>query len=145
MATNQGWTYVVPVHALETALVQVAAVQRHLLMDRMRIEIHADVTRRLYQGQGPGRVPVGLLSSDIASYALPQGIFLVGDIPVAAISKREPRGTLDRKPHAFTLEVSDASGPEWVYPGDAAGGIFRDAVSMVLFYGTHLAKEILSQ
>lgn len=142
---DQGWTYVVPMHALETVLVQVQATARHVLQERLRVEIHADVTRRIFQGQGPGTVPVGLLSDDITSYALPQGVFLSGNLSVDAIEKRGPAASLHRRPRAMTMEVSDASGPEWVYPGDAAGGIFRDAVTMVLLHGDRLAQEILSQ
>lgn len=116
-------------------------------MERIRIEVHADITRRLARGEGPGTVPIGLLNSDISSWAMPQGLLLTGELDPGSLSKKKPLGRLGRgmAPKAWNLESLRATSPDWVYPGAAGGGVFRDAVDMVRLRGGVLVEELLAR
>lgn len=145
------WTYVVPAAAFEALAVQLPAHRRREVLERARIEVHAEVTRRLFHGQGPGSVPAGLLTSGIDSFATPTSILLTGTTPLREITSRPPRGRLKRTspaPRAWaksSTEAGAASGPEWVYPGNAAGGVFRDAVNTVRLFGDTIVQELLAK
>lgn len=141
------WTYVVPAQALQALSVQLPATARSAFLDRARIEIHAELTRRLARGEGPGTVPTGMLSADITSTSTPAGLYFSGELAPEKIAQREPRGRMLRgNPVARAWgdqSFKDASGPEWVYPGLAADGLFRDAVDMVRVRGHVLVQELL--
>ena len=62
-------------------------------LDRARIEIHAELTRRLARGEGPGTVPTGMLNADITSASTP-----AIEPPPAPISIMSITGTLTGVP-----------------------------------------------
>lgn len=143
------WTYVVPSQTFQSLSVQLPAGRRHEFLDRARIEIHAELTRRLSRGEGPGTVPSGMLNADITSAATPANLFFMGELSPEKISEREPRARMSRSGAIIKAwgnqEASRATGPEWVYPGVAANGLFRDAVDMVRVRGNALIEEILAR
>ncbi len=139
----------VPSQTFQSLSVQLPAGRRHEFLDRARVEIHAELTRRLARGEGPGTVPTGMLNADITSAATPANLFFMGELSPEKIAAREPRGRLLRSGAVMKawgdMEASRASGPDWVYPGAAVNGLFRDAVDMVRVRGHALIEEILAR
>lgn len=143
------WTYVVPAQVLQPLSVQLPARERAAFFDRARIEVHAELTRRLARGEGPGTVPTGMLNADIQSASTPTALFFMGEISPEQIASRAPRARMLRAGRVMkawgAVDERQASGPEWVYPGAAADGLFRDAVDMVRARGHALVEEILAR
>ncbi len=106
-------------------------------IERMKIEIHAEVTREIGRRAGV-MVPVGLRSDAVDSEVSSQGIVFTAEN--APETRRDIRGRLSfsrrRGPRLTPRDVGDH-----VYPSMAAGGLFRNAVEKVILASGPLVTE----
>jgi hypothetical protein len=142
------FSYVVPKPRLQIILAQVDKRLHSEFLERLRVEMHATLTRRL-TNPGTFKNPTGALSSSIESYVGGQGIVLSSPHDYA---KFVEEGTLPYRPKVGGLRNIPGIGlrrvtwksmmkGKWFYPGTAGKGIFRDAVNSVIAQSGMLVRE----
>lgn len=129
------WSYVVPGVTFEILMVQTSIEMRQDLGERIRRAVHAEVTSLASAGQKPGNAPPGAMSADMDSRFVGNNLILSGSVSIEDI---KPAGKLKRTRARFlgNTALDVANGDDWVYPGAAARGVFRDAVRNVVMAGS---------
>jgi hypothetical protein len=120
-------------------------------LERLKTEIHADLTRRM-KTPGTFKRPTGALADSIQSWVSGRGIELYSDLDYAKFIEE---GTLPRRPKLTfagkTVGIPGV-GPrriswkslmdgKWFYPGMAGKGLFRTSASEVLARAGTLVRE----
>lgn len=142
------FAYTVPRPRLQIWLAQVDSRLHSEFLERLRVEMHATLTRRL-TNPGTFKNPTGALSSSIESYVSGGGIVLSSPLDYA---KFVEEGTLPYRPKVGGLRKIPGIGlrrvtwksmmaGKWFYPGQAGKGIFRDSVNDVLALAGTLVRE----
>lgn len=121
--------YAVPLNVFGSIRAQAPPGLGAVLMQELQSDLLKELTRRITEGQTLIRPkPQVLASLDTRVFEGVLWIF-AESLDAGAGGRR----SWARKAVAkFNPSLSDVQGPEWVYPGDAAGGLFRDTVSTVI-------------
>jgi hypothetical protein len=142
------FTYLVPKPRLQVLMSQVNPRLHAEFLERIRVEIHADLTRRMTK-PGTFKNPTGALTSSIETYVGGQGIVIYSPHDYAKFIEE---GTLPYRPKVGGLRKIPGIGlrriswksmmkGKWFYPGIAGKGIFRDSVNAVLGQAGMLVRE----
>jgi hypothetical protein len=130
------FSYLVPYEVLGRLIQQVDPRLQPEFMERLRVEIHCEVTRELGRRAGV-MVPVGLRSDAIGSVNNSQGIlFFADETPKAS---RSLHGTMVR--HRPGVGPIARTVGDHVYPSAAAGNLFRFATEKVAMSAGPLVDE----
>jgi hypothetical protein len=118
--------YAVPLYNFEPARAQVPTHLGSLLLRTVGEEVEKALTSEILKSVPEWRRLSSLHNID--SRVTADVLWIFRDQGTDVKSKKP----WARKPREQFLALADADGPEWVYPGDAAGGIYRRAVDAVL-------------
>lgn len=136
------FTYLVPMTRLQHLLLQVDQRLHPEFLERLRVEIHADLTRRMTK-PGTFKSSTGTLDRSVTSYVSGRGIVLYSPLDYARFVEE---GTKPRRASVGmvgkTVSIPGV-GPrritwkslmegKWSYPGTAGKGLFRTSVDEVL-------------
>lgn len=146
------WVYIVPAHVYESILIQVPVTSRSQASESFRLSVHSEITKRLGRGEGPSTLGLkSVLSADVKTMVSPRAMYISGDVDIKSVAGKEIEAQMFRSRQSglrtwgkSSAEETDASGPDWVYPGRAADGIFVDSVRTVLGLSRFLVEEAMS-
>jgi len=133
--------YAVPLSAFEAIRSQVGPGRLGRLNDEIGTQILTEITRRQHSGQG-------FAASFIAEgldFQVASGVMWITSSTSEGSQDKRRRARLPwrgRQRSPLDMALSDVAGPEWVYPGDAANGLYRDAIQHVILV---LADSIVTR
>ncbi|HET6456518.1 MAG TPA: hypothetical protein VFI02_19100 [Armatimonadota bacterium] len=142
------FSYLVPYTRLVPLLSQIDKRLHPGFVERLRVEIHAELTRSM-QKPGTFKAPSGTLSSSITSWVSGRGIVLHSPLDYARFVEegtRPHRGKIGQTvkiPGIGYRKVTWKSMMEgkWQYPGAAGKRLFANAVDAVLLRGGTVVRE----
>lgn len=164
MAGGQGPdAYAVPLATFETLRAQVPMSHVAALWRELSQDVGREITRRMNVGRGPAGLRADVDATlDVSVVGGLMWIQCQGasalDVPTvhkgpgrARIKgvRRAARGTGQRPWRRgwgkADLALANVRGPEWVYPGRAVQGLFRDAVAAVVAKGQSTIERVNTQ
>ena len=133
--------YAVPLQVFEPIRTQVPARLGALLLRELERELAQAVSAKISDAKLTAKWsrPLVLEGVEIRTFSGVMWVLADEGSKDATVGRRPWR----RRPTTtLALSLSEAEGPEWIYPGDASGGIFRDAVAMCLWRGSTIIERL---